>query len=350
MGKKRRSFIATILILVMFSSIGFADTGIFIKNFSLSDKNGIKENFSQEEVVDIEEESKGLYTIKKDSNFYEVPKEYILKTKKINKNYKAIDKTNLLDKPNSDGRVIGELKSGEIVTLISSSGEYGLFAGKNFNKGYAKMKFFKDESFKEDYISCGISTVNKTINNGGKCFYILVKGDIVPIKEFRNNKFIVIDEFENEFQVPKDYIKLDRGREFASRNMFSRRTSSLNKLISSAHAVVGSPYVSGDIGEKGYDCSGLTFSIYKNSLGIKLPRSSRDQVGVGVPVKKSELLPGDLVFFNTSGKGISHVGLYIGDQQMIHASSGSKKVERANINSKYYASRYVTARRIVTNK
>lgn len=350
MGKKRRSFIATILILVMFSSIGFADTGIFIKNFSLSDKNGVKENFSQEEVVDIEEESKDLYTIKKDSNFYEVPKEYILKTKKINKNYKAIDKTNLLDKPNSNGRVIGELKSGEIVTLISSSGEYGLFAGENFNKGYAKMKFFKDESFKEDYISCGISTVDKTINNGGKCFYILVKGDIVPIKEFRNNKFIIIDEFENEFQVPKEYIKLDRGREFASRNMFSRRTSSLNKLISSAHAVVGSPYVSGDIGEKGYDCSGFTFSIYKNSLGIKLPRSSRDQVGVGVPVKKSELLPGDLVFFNTSGKGISHVGLYIGDQQMIHASSGSRKVERANINSKYYASRYVTARRIVTNK
>lgn len=350
MGEKRRSFIATILILVMFSSIGFADTGIFIKSFSSSNKNGVKENFSQEKVVDIEEESKDSYTIKRDSNFYEVPKEYVLKTKKINKNYRAIDKTNLLDKPNLEGKVIGELKPGEVVTLISSSGDYGLFAGKNFNKGYAKLKFFKDESFEETYINCGISTVNKTINNGGKYFYVLVKGDIVPIKEFKNNKFIIIDESGNEFQIPKDYIKFNGEREFASRNMFSRRTSSLNKLISSAYAAVGSPYVSGDIGEKGYDCSGLTFSIYKNSLGIKLPRSSRDQVGVGVPVKKSELLPGDLVFFNTSGKGISHVGLYIGDQEMIHASSGSKKVERANINSKYYASRYVTARRIVTNK
>ncbi|WP_416197780.1 MAG: NlpC/P60 family protein [Sporanaerobacter sp.] len=350
MGEKRRPFIATILILVMFSSIGFADTGIFIKNFSSSNKNGVKENFSQEEVVDIEEESKDSYTIKRDSNFYEVPKEYVLKTKKINKNYRAIDKTNLLDKPNLDGKVIGELKPGEVVTLISSSGEYGLFAGKNFNKGYAKLKFFKDESFEEDYINCGISTVNKTINNGGKYFYVLVKGDIVPIKEFKNNKFIIIDESGNEFQIPKDYIKFNGEREFASRNMFSRRTSSLNKLISSAYAAVGSRYVSGDTGKKGYDCSGLTFSIYKNSLGIKLPRSSRDQVGVGTPVKKSELLPGDLVFFNTSGKGISHVGLYIGDQEMIHASSGSKRVEKININSKYYASRYVTARRIVTNK
>lgn len=350
MGEKRRPFIATILILVMFSSIGFADTGIFIKNFSSSNKNGVKENFSQEEVVDIEEESKDSYTIKRDSNFYEVPKEYVLKTKKINKNYRAIDKINLLDKPNLDGKVIGELKPGEVVTLISSSGDYGLFAGKNFNKGYAKLKFFKDESFEETYINCGISTVNKTINNGGKSFYVLVKGDTVPIKEFKNNKFIIIDESGNEFQIPKDYIKFNGEREFASRNMFSRRTSSLNKLISSAYAAVGSRYVSGDTGKKGYDCSGLTFSIYKNSLGIKLPRSSRDQVGVGTPVKKSELLPGDLVFFNTSGKGISHVGLYIGDQEMIHASSGSKRVEKININSKYYASRYVTARRIVTNK
>lgn len=84
-----------------------------------------------------------------------------------------------------------------------------------------------------------------------------------------------------------------------------------------------------------------------NQLDIKLPRSSQEQVNLGTKVYANELVPGDLLFFNTTGRKISHVGLYIGDGKMIHASSGRGKVRIDSIISGYYKDRYVTARRIV---
>jgi len=92
---------------------------------------------------------------------------------------------------------------------------------------------------------------------------------------------------------------------------------------------------------------GFTYYIFKNELGITLPRTSYSQGSAGVKVEKSQLVPGDLVFFNTTGRGISHVGLYIGDGNMIHASSGKRQVRIDNINSGYYSQRYVTGRRVI---
>ena len=70
---------------------------------------------------------------------------------------------------------------------------------------------------------------------------------------------------------------------------------------------------------------------------------------MGLSVNKSDLIPGDLLFFNTSGSGISHVGLYVGDGKMIHASSGAKKVQVTSISESYYVKRYISAKRIITN-
>lgn len=136
-------------------------------------------------------------------------------------------------------------------------------------------------------------------------------------------------------------------KEQVSRSSTSRRTQSITKVITSAYNKIGSPYVYGDIGKRGYDCSGLTYSIFLKELSITLPRSSNDQVNAGTKVAKSDLVPGDLLLFNTSGKGISHVGLYIGEGNMIHASSGKRQVRIDNIDSGYYSQRYVSARRIV---
>ena len=66
-------------------------------------------------------------------------------------------------------------------------------------------------------------------------------------------------------------------------------------------------------------------------------------------MKKEELVPGDLVFFRTSGTGIGHVGLYIGDNNMIHASSGRRQIMISSLDEAYYKQRYITARRIINN-
>ena len=86
---------------------------------------------------------------------------------------------------------------------------------------------------------------------------------------------------------------------------------------------------------------------FKNELGINLPRTSKEQSNYGTKVSKSNLQPGDLVFFNTSGKGVSHVGLYIGDGNMIHSPRSGDVVKIVSINTSYYNSRFVTGRRVL---
>ena len=122
-------------------------------------------------------------------------------------------------------------------------------------------------------------------------------------------------------------------------------SSSSSAILSKAFQYLGKPYVWGAAGPKAFDCSGFTLYVY-NSFGVSLPHSAASQAGMGQTVSKSNLQPGDLIFFNTTG-GISHVGMYIGSGQFIHASSGSSKVTVSELGSSYYSSRFVTAKRIL---
>lgn len=102
----------------------------------------------------------------------------------------------------------------------------------------------------------------------------------------------------------------------------------------------------GIYGPSYFDCLGFTSYIYKNGAGISLPRTSVSQSKVGTKISRNQLKSGDLVFFNTLGKGISHVGMYIGDSKFIHAST-SKGVRIDSLNSSYYKSRFVSASGII---
>jgi cell wall-associated NlpC family hydrolase len=108
---------------------------------------------------------------------------------------------------------------------------------------------------------------------------------------------------------------------------------------------LGARYRYGDSGSRGFDCSGFTAYIYRQH-GINLPHNSAAQYRVGKTVSRSELRPGDLVFFRTRGRRISHVGIYIGDGKFVHASSARGRVRIDTLNSGYYHQRYVGARRI----
>ncbi len=108
---------------------------------------------------------------------------------------------------------------------------------------------------------------------------------------------------------------------------------------------VGVHYKYGGTTTKGFDCSGFTMFVFKQ-LGINIPHASKSQAKLGKAVTKDNLRPGDLLFFNTNGKNISHVGIYLGDGEFIHASSKNGVIKN-NLNQAYYVKRYVTARRIL---
>ncbi len=121
-------------------------------------------------------------------------------------------------------------------------------------------------------------------------------------------------------------------------------TTVVSNLLDTARDQMGIRYVWGGTSRSGFDCSGFTQWVFARS-GIRIPRTSIEQATVGQRVDRDDLRPGDLVFFRTRGSRISHVGIYIGNNNFIHASSGGGRV-RINAITGYYSQRYVTARRM----
>ena len=118
-----------------------------------------------------------------------------------------------------------------------------------------------------------------------------------------------------------------------------------DKILRTADSFIGVPYRwGGESVEEGFDCSGFTMTVYRLN-GLDLPRSSRSQWNAGMPVERAMLQKGNLVFFHTSGRGkISHVGIYVGNGQFIHAPGKGKKVRRSSLNNRYYKTRYAGAK------
>lgn len=110
---------------------------------------------------------------------------------------------------------------------------------------------------------------------------------------------------------------------------------------------IGSAYKGGGVNTNGFDCSGFTMYIF-NKLGIDLPHQSGSQFSMGTAVSRNDLREGDLVFFNTSGKGVSHVGIYVGNGKFAHASSSNGVIINA-LSESYYVNRYVGAKRVMSN-
>lgn len=121
--------------------------------------------------------------------------------------------------------------------------------------------------------------------------------------------------------------------------------NSSTSLINSARTYLGVKYTYGGTTSSGFDCSGYTQRAFQD-VGITIPRTTSQQYATGTPVAKDNLKTGDLVFFNTDGKGASHVGIYVGSSRFIHAST-SQGVMISSINDPYYwGSRYLGARRV----
>ncbi len=116
-----------------------------------------------------------------------------------------------------------------------------------------------------------------------------------------------------------------------------------NRLVAAAESFTGTPYQRGGLSSRGLDCSGLVVRAM-GKQGRLVPHSSRELFRLGTPVRGHDLKPGDLVFFNTNGSGVSHVGIWVGHHQFVHASC-KHGVRREEL-SGYYLQTLVGARRL----
>lgn len=119
-------------------------------------------------------------------------------------------------------------------------------------------------------------------------------------------------------------------------------------IIDYARKFLGTKYKWGGVTTKGFDCSGYVKYVFKK-YSISLSRTSRSQAKNGTYVKKANLKPGDLVFFDTNGgkNGINHVGIYTGSGKFIHSSSSHHGVVISSLSSGFYSKSYMTARRVL---
>lgn len=195
-------------------------------------------------------------------------------------------------------------------------------------------------------ITYGRSTqTDLVVESGGKTITVLPK----------NTRFVVLSKEGSKYK-----IKLTDGRtgwvdaeevvlEETKKPLPASDSSSMkNDLVKLAYSYRGARYRRGGMSSRGFDCSGFVKYLYATK-GIKLPHDSRALYKQGKPVAKSDLQPGDILFFaGTYRRGISHVGLYVGDGKFIHASTPSRGVRLDYLNTAYYRSHYAGAKRINT--
>ncbi|MDO9143667.1 C40 family peptidase [Rhodoferax sp.] len=128
-------------------------------------------------------------------------------------------------------------------------------------------------------------------------------------------------------------------------------TNKASDLVVNALGFLGVPYrMGGNNAETGFDCSGFVKAMYEQTVGLILPRKAEQQAAATQHIDRSELQPGDLVFFNTLRRTFSHVGIYIGDGKFIHSPKPGAQVRVENMGISYWSHRFDGARRVTSTE
>jgi cell wall-associated NlpC family hydrolase len=123
-----------------------------------------------------------------------------------------------------------------------------------------------------------------------------------------------------------------------------------SELVVNAMGLLGVPYKrGGNTAETGFDCSGFVVSVYRQSIGLLLPRKAEEQAAVTQKIEQNDLQPGDLVFFNTMRRAFSHVGIYVGNGKFIHSPRTGAEVRVESMGGSYWQNRFNGARRVIGN-
>lgn len=270
---------------------------------------------------------------------------------------KCSSSVNLRSEANTSSSILAELKNGTAVTVVSTA------------NGWCKVTYSgKTGYIKQDYVSTTGSASNNTSASSGtaavvKCsstvnFRSAASTSSTILGELKNGTAITVLSTSNGWSkvsyagktgyISADYLvtassgtAISPSNTAASVSISAKRQSVLNY----AAQFLGVPYVYGGSTPSGFDCSGFTSYVFKNTVG-SIPRVAQAQYDATTRVSRDDLLPGDLVFFGSSTSSISHVGIYVGSNQFIHAPSTGDVVKYSSLTGSY-ATRYQGAGRVI---
>jgi cell wall-associated NlpC family hydrolase len=296
---------------------------------------------------------------------------------------------NFRQNPNTSSKILDQLTEGSKVNIVDSEGDW-YKAVHNDITGWISGEWLKvqDEKIATGVVSGSVVNVRSKADISSEVLTKFEKGTKVDIYDhtgdwyrvsigegrygWMNSDYVTVkdgsaskttaaakDDKSEAGEIPdvsgeetepekadegdgKNKDLTDRGGTEADRKEALLR----QQIVDFAKTLIGIPYVYGGESTKGFDCSGFVKYVY-NHFDLSIARSSSEQAKGGKAVKKADLQPGDLVFFDTNGglNNITHVGIYIGDGKFIHASTYSKHaITIESMSSAYYSKRYMKSR------
>jgi cell wall-associated NlpC family hydrolase len=276
---------------------------------------------------------------------------------------------NLRSNAGIDNQVLKELKKGETVTILEEKNGWLKVSYKG-EEGWVSKKYILVENQNNtsknttEKASSNIETINKKIyitasvlnvRTGNSTSYKIVnklkRGEEVNAISYDNGWYKIKKSTGLVGWVSKNYTSLNPVKVTKS----SVKTSTDNNinngsqkgLVDYAMTFIGTPYVWGGYSRGGVDCSGFAGLVYKTYANVQLNRTASDMSSQGSTVSKSNIRPGDLMFFDSGyGSKINHVGIYVGNGKMVHASSSKRRVVTTSINTRYWKQALVKIKRV----
>ena len=254
--------------------------------------------------------------------------------------------------PGTSYSILGSFDTGTEMTVTGETGDW-YKVDRNGTEGYVYKTYLKLGSGSTSTSSDGFSvtSLNEStayvispvhMRTGPDTSYtsqrVLQTGESVTITG-ESGKWYRVTYGGNEGYVFRTYLS----------SSASSASGAGARIVAEAKNYLGVPYVYGGTSPSGFDCSGFVYYVYRQ-CGYSITRTATAQNGNGSYVSRSALQPGDIIiFYNSAMSGIGHSGIYIGNGEFIHASSGSGKVVISNLNTNnYYNTHYYSARRIIS--
>lgn len=243
--------------------------------------------------------------------------------------------------PNTSSAIVTTLNKSVAVALLDDNVPGWYKINYNGSTGYVSSDYLiidQDNIFTTyGRVPEGTVNVRAAATTESESLATIDAGTVVTVNGLVNGWYDVTCQYGTEGYVRSDLLVL-------TSNATSGKGSS---IVETALSHLGTRYVYGGASAGGFDCSGFTMYVFAQ-VGIKLPHGATSQLSYGTEVSRSDLQPGDLVFFQDYGYTASHVGIYIGGDQFIHASSSYYNghcVVITSLSETYYNNHYLTARR-----